>query len=156
MPATVSIKEPTLQTHTEISPEVLKDFPFELVIMARGLFVKVCSAVWKTVGFPPVAQCQRFGSELAAQASQDVSGPGLVSTGFIHGGKHLVAMCLCPPTPAPPWNTRGQELAPLHCHCTLQGNWAEGGQCEVPKLCLGSGEEQQVSKLKKIQKSSLK
>lgn len=56
MQATVSIKDPTLQTHREISPGVLKVFPFELVIMARGMFVKAYSAVWKTAGFPSLAQ----------------------------------------------------------------------------------------------------
>lgn len=68
MAAIGSIKDPILQTHTEISPEVLKDFPFELVIMARGMFGKACSAVQKTGGLPSLAQGQRFGSELAVQA----------------------------------------------------------------------------------------
>lgn len=156
MSATVSIKDPTLQTHTEINLEVLKDFPFELIIMARGMFVKACSAVWETVGFPSLAQGQRFGSELAAQALRMYLALAWWVLVLPTAGKTWWP-CVCVLLhQLHPGNTRGQELAPLHGHCTLQDNWAEGGQCEVPKLCLESSEEQQVSNLKKIQKSSLK
>lgn len=103
MPAIVSIKDPTLQTHTQINPEVLKDFPFELVTMARAMFVKACSAVWKRVGFPSLAKHKaEVWLRVGSAGSQGISVPGLASTGFIHGRKHLVAMCLCPPTPVPP------------------------------------------------------
>lgn len=156
MPAIGSIKDPILQTHTEISPKVLKDFPCELVIMARGMFGKACSAVQKTGSLPSLAQGQRFGSELAVQALRMYLALAwlvrLLSMAWNTWWPHI---CV-PWHQLHPGSTWGQGLASQHSHCTLQGNWAERGQHDIPRLCSGSGEEQQVSSCKKVQKSSLK